>query len=741
MFYNFPDQTIPESQKNKEWHKKHIIEFLSFSNTDYYKDNKKEMEKLYYSYLAKIHPDDEEIIKATITERYCDINFGPQYDIYPLIENNIEQLIGDYRLRPLRIFALTQNKDAVVAKLDEMYDVVLEKLTRDAHKDISETEGISIPTERPELELPENIDKEFFKNYRTGSEKQAENILYFLLVIKKEKEKIYEAILHYLVTGAVSMIMIEKDGHPSIHIPNNLSCTYDINPHSILQDNPQYFAYDEFMSLNDIYNNYDLSVAEKKIVSEYPGDTKSNMRGSLDAEWFMKADSKSPLRIRAITLIWKSRIKKKFKKFKNEEGVEGMKILPDDYNVGQKEKNNIVTLEIEDIRHCTMIGPNLVLEFGAQKDQLKTKGDDKKRFIHVVSLNTNNKSGINSIRSIAKKLDFLQKYASEILYEIKLTMRQIDGGALVYDLANIPKEWMKLGVDKAIEKVNFTIKRDRTMYINTADKKSNGYASSVQLSQKSRLSDLTALLGLIESLAEKISGNNASKMGQTADYAKTGVAQMNMLQSSARIENIYGPFDTFVEKFLERIILKAQHIYKDGDMFNYYAGDDSLSFLKIMPEFFIDDLGITLSDPRKEMEAKQIVTQASGQILANANDPKAIIDLIKITMSDSSSEAIEILERGIDQMQKAAEERQKAVAQQEQAAKEAQEQAAQETLELKREGYKNNIDVANIYADNKTQQSKDKEANQNFRKAADIEHQQNIKELEIQNKNLEKSEK
>ena len=109
MFYNFPDQTIPESKKDEKWHRQHILNFVSFTRSSNYKEQKLEIEKLYYAYAAKIHPADENLIKKTITERYCDLNLGPGYDVYPLIENTIEQILGDYRLRPLRLYALTQN--------------------------------------------------------------------------------------------------------------------------------------------------------------------------------------------------------------------------------------------------------------------------------------------------------------------------------------------------------------------------------------------------------------------------------------------------------------------------------------------------------------------------------------------------------------------------------------------------------------------------------------------------------
>lgn len=727
--YNFTDQTIPESKKTEAWHAAHILKFVDFTKSSMYKETKEELEKLYFAVAAKIHPMDVKKIEKTITQRYCDLNLGPQFDVYPLIENNIEQLLGDYRLRPLRLFALTKNPDAIVAKLDEMYDALLEKLTRKVHEEISNEEGIEIPPENPEMELPEDDDREFFKNYRTNSEKQAQSILYFLLIVRKEKEKIYEALFHYLITGTSAMIMSEKDGHPTIIVPNVMSMDFDVNPNSTIQDDPQYISYGEFMPINDIFNTYDLDKKKKESVKNYKNIGANNLQGKINSDWFLKGNNADDIQIRTITFIWKSRIKQKFLKFTNDVGVEEMKILPEDYEVRKRDFDNIVELDIENIRHCTMIGPDVVLEYGVLKDQMKSLGNQKKRFIHVVGINTNNKTGTNAIRSIAKKLLFLQEYASEILYEIKLSMRQVDGGVLQYDLANIPKEWMSLGVDKAIEKVNFTIKRDRTMYINSADKKSNGYASAVQLSQKSRLGDLTALLGLIESLAEKISGVSA----KNADYTKTGTAEINMLKASGRIENIFGPFDTFVEKFLERMILKAQNIYKDGQIFNYYAGDNALAFLKIMPEFSIDELGITLSDPRKELEAQEYIARSAEQMLPNMQDPRMILELIKIKMSDSASESIEVLERGIAAMEKSAEERNKAAGEQAAAAAELVEKDKKDNLDLEYAKIASDEKIAGVYADNKTLTDKNKSLNENMRKAADIESRERIEKMKKEN--------
>lgn len=733
--YNFPDQTIPESKKDENWHKDHIVNWVNFTIAGSYQEDKKEIERLYFAHSAKAHPIDEEIIKKTITERFCDINLGPGFDIYPLIEYFVEQLIGDYRLRPLRYFALVQNKDAVVAKLDEIYDVYLEKIMRKIHGEINEEQGIDIPTEKPDIELPEDDDEEFFKNFRTNSEEQAETILYFLLVVKKEKEIIYQALLHYLIAGNVSLIMARKDGHPTVKIGHPLFSDYDVDSHNMIQDNLQYYSYSEFMGVNEILNNYDLSKEKKELVIQYAGSFEtSGFRGGSTNYWFERGNGNAGFRIRTVTMIWKSRKKVKFKRYYSKDGVEEMKILPEDYK--KRKDDDIVSLDIEDIRHCTMIGPDIVLEYGSQKDQLKPMHDKKKRVINVLAINANNKTGTNIIRSMAKKLKFLQDYASEILYELKIAMRQVDGGALVYDVGEIPKEWMKGGVDKALEKVNYTLKKDKMIIVNRNDKRSNSYASAVNISQKSKVGDLMNMLTLIETLAAKISGVNGSKMGDQADYTKSTVAQMNLMQANSRIENIYGPFDTFVEKFLERIVLFAQNTYKEGEVYNYYAGDKGLKFLKIMPEVFMDDIGITLSDPRKELQAKEIIDRAAETLIPNMQDPRMFRELIKIHLSESASEAIQVFDKALEQMDKSMKERQEAQTQQAQAMAQAEQAKADADVTKAREANQTDLAIAQTYKDGSLQESSLKEANSNLREAAKIEKDLRINASRENNKTI-----
>ena len=721
--YNFPNQRVSEKEKDEEWHKQHIVGYLTYTTSNEFSHKKKEISDLYYAYSAQLTKEGDAKVRALITER-CGANFGPQYFVYPLIESKIEQVCGEYRQRPLKRKCLVNNEKAVIKKLDAKIDMLTEKLMRDLTEEVKPILGMAPETEKPEMKIPEDIVEFFSKDYRTISEEIGEDILYQILLVRKEKEKIYEALKHYLISGRVHAFIDEKDGHPSIFIPHVLDCFYDINPNDSLQNDLQYFCFDKFMSINDIFNTFDgISEKDKRKIESY-AKVGPGAADSTSISWFR--NDGGVMRPRVVSMLWKSRIKKKFKVITNAKtGKEEYKILGDDYKV--RNRDDVKTIEIDDVRHITMVGPDVILSFGSQEKQMQTVGNPKKRFIPVVGLIDENAIGTGEIRSLAKKLLYLQDFASEILYEIRLNMRQLDGNVMVYDLANIPKEWMALGADKALEKVNFFLKRDRIQLINSKDKRSNPYASSVNVSQKGRTSELMQLLALIEDLADRISG---VKHSAENPYQKATVAELSANTSSTRVEEYFGIFDTFVEIIEERIILKGKHVYEENQVFSYFGGDAQMKFLQIFPDFFVDDLGIYIGDNRKEYERKKRIDEMAGQTFGNAQSPELIRDLLRIWNADSSTEAEAILNKGIKALEKVREENnqmQQQMAEQQQKADEAK---RQEEAQLKREGYAKDIKVAEIYANNKADDTGIKEQNANLREMAKIE-----KDLVIANKN------
>ena len=718
-FYNFPDQTIPERDKDLKWHKRHILDFMSYSGSPDYSKKKKEIHKLYYAYAGMLDKESREIVEKTITQR-CGADFGPEYSVYPLIESKIDKLVGEYRKRPLKRKLLVNNQDAVIKKLDKKIDMITESLLRKENKELTESLGFEPESPEPEMEIPEDVEEFFMKDYRTTSEEIGEDVLKQILIVRKEKEKIFEALKHFLISGRVWGLLDEKDGHPSIFIPHPLDTFADENPHEVIQTDPGYFVFDKYMATNDIFNTFTLTQKQKE-------QLKNCKLTDANANWFENGNTNRP---RVVSMMWKSRKRTRFKSFENDKQKTEYKILDEDYK--EENRDKIVIVDNEDIRHITMVGPDIVLSWGSLENQMRTIGNEKKKFIPVVGIIGEGAMGINENRSLAKKLDYLQKFASEILYEIRLNMRQVDGNALVYDLANAPKQWLELGPDAALEKVNFFLKRDRIQLINSRDKRANPYASSVNISQKGRIQDLMNLLGLIENLADKISG---IKTDEQNPYQKATVAEINYDAGSSRTEAYFGPFDTFTDVLNERLILKAKHVYKPNDVFTFFAGDNQMKFLQIFPDFFLDDLGIYVTDNRKDYEDKKVLNDIASTLFGNAQSPQMMLDLIRVIKSDNVSEAEAIIQKGVNSLEKIKAENDRMVQETEKAKAEAEVAKEKEITTRHRETLQNNLDVEQMRINGKADDTREKTLSSNLQKAADIE-----RDLTIENNRTQKTE-
>ena len=715
--FNFPNQRIAESKKDLDWHISHVENFLTYTGTTDYAKKKREIAELFLATAGVLSPEQEKIICSTITQKYGD-NFGPQYYVYPLIENRIEQIVSEYRTRPLKKKLMVNNEQAVIKKLDDKVAILSEKLMRDVNQELESSLGFAPQTEQPEMQIPEDLEIFFQKDFRTISEEIGEDILYQLLVVKKEKEKIYDALRSVLTSGRVHAYLDEKDGHPSLFIPHVLDCFYDVDSSEVIQKNSQFFIWSRPLSLNEIFNQFDVTEEQKTIIENYSNimihDT------SKYKNWFdNKEDNFRPV---VVCMEWVSRITKKFLVIKDEDGKEEFKILPEGYKKRKDREEDIRSIEGDDVRHIIMVGPAVVLSYGSLENQMQTKGNPKKRFLNVVGMVDDSRNGANQNRSLAKKLKYLQDFASEILYEIRINMRYIDGGVLIYDLANIPKEWMALGANKALEKVNFHLKRDRIQFINSKDRKQNTYANSVNLSQKGRLTELISLLSVIEEMADRISGISKEAQGMAGQYAKATTTETNMTASSIRMEYYLGPFDSFVDTLLERMILKAKFVYDKNQVFTYYGGDNQAKFLKIFEPFLQEDLGIHIVDNKKEYERKQRIDQIAERTFGNSQDLEVMLSLINVFNSESSTEAEAVVRKGFKAMKETQMNNEKMAQQQQQMAEETKRAAIEKQDSQAEAKLENNIEVAEIYAHQQNNDTITKETNANLRKAAEIEN-------------------
>lgn len=735
--FELPEQNIPTSKKDEKWHRKHgnlMMHYLI--NKDYY-GRIGQISELEQKYLA------QPVNREAVTKPYgFDLARSGDYETYPLIEGIIDDIIGRYLSRPLKRKLYSINADAVNSKLDLKMDYIIEDIMRGVNKEIEQQSEVEIQTPNPDIELPEDTEEFFSKNYKTNAEELGDDLLTQFLDVNKYKDKIKYALTEYLYGDTCALYLDQRDGHPELVRVRYDEVYFDIDPEKEVQDDMEIFSFYKFYSENEIYNKHILTKKQKKKVreifasmstdnfnqddlsmNEYPGTYQNCSSGVSYAGW-AEVNKERRHRLRVLIMKWKSRREIKNLQFKNKlTGNIDYKLLPENYK--ERDRDTIETVSIETIHEVKMLGPEIVLSYGEVEERNSYIDNPMKARIPAVALigKTHLKSA--NIRSVAKKLDGLQTLASDILYQMKSIINSTDGKIMIYDTAQIPKQFLdSYGAKNAINRVMHHIKRDKAVFINSKDKKDRNtfnQFSTLDLSNRGALKDLTEGLFLVEDLSRKFVGLTKEAMEGGEKYQTATAVNHSIIANNSRIEVYYEPFDSLMGSLFSKYLSKAKVVYPEGKVFPTIFGDMQHKFLTIHKDFLDADLGIYIGDTAKDLRDKQTVDMGVQQLLSNSQDPDIIRDAIKVLQADTASESLGIFDRTIERLKKSQEQAQQAEAENNQAIAEQEAAKLASEVEEKQKDRDSQEEIAKIYANNKTFNETEKNTSQELQLIAKLE--------------------
>jgi hypothetical protein len=754
--FQIPNQRVPESKWTKKYYIEHANRMIEFSGSDEYLLRTETIAKLYRKYSCELSEKDVELNKG-LTHQYG-YDLGIEYMVYPLCEMIVDQLVGEYISLPLRRKVYAMNKDAVNKKLDELVKYVSEEIFRELNEKLTPELGFTPETANPEVDLPDDIETFFEKNYKTLSEELGDDLIEHFLEVLKEKRKIKTLLQDFLIGEECTLYMGCKNGHPTIERARFDEHYIDVDPNEEIQTNPQIFAFFPLMTKNDILNEYGEELTEEQLkkVDEVFERMDQNMlvnqpfsygKGNLQLtnshpyancekgvsykDWY---DTRSSHRLRVLKMKWKSRKIVNVKIHKNKyTGEDVYTILKEDEK--PRNRDRVKKLSVEVVRCIEMLGPEILLKYGVDtEDRLTYIDNQKKVHLPVVSIKGRNTMYSTENRSVVSKIAPLQKIASDMLFELRLSMKANDGQVMVYDIAQIPKQFVdSYGTKKALNRMLHHIKKDKIIFFNSKDngtRNTFNQFTSLNLSNKGHTQEIINALMLIEELARKFVGLSKERSGEVGQYQTASGTERAVLGSNARTEIYFNPFDEFVQSMLGKMLLKSKKVYKKGQVFSYVFGDMKAKFLTIFGDFFLEDLGVYIGNRFKDKKDKDLIDQAAVQALGNATERELILDLINTLEADSASESKAILEKGLKAFEKLQAENAQAAQAAEQAQREHDKAIEDEKNKLVREGHQKDILIAKIYANNKTTTLQDQLNSQELQTAAKLDHELLMKEVE-----------
>lgn len=755
--FELPNQRRPESDWTKKLYLDHANRMIEFVSNKTLTNLNEKIADLYRVYNCQLSAKEQKL-NESLTKQYGH-DLGVEYVVYPLAEMLVDQLVGEYISLPLKKKMYSINKSAINARLDEKVKYVSEDIFRKENEKLEGELGFVPETENPEIDLPDDIEYFFSKEYKTLSEELSDDLIVHFLDVLKEKRKVKTLLQDFLIGERATAFIGEADGHPTV-IRGRYDETYiDLNPDEEIQTDINIAAHFPYMTKNQILNKYPLKEKTLKKVDEIFQKMQQNQllddpfqfsKDGVDRYDYNNCkngvsyqgwhDSNTTHRLRVLVMKWKSRKEIRAKVHIDKvSGKEVYTLLQPNDKPRKRDKLKKVTIEV--IREVEMLGPEIVLKYGECKERLSYIDNNKKVNLPVVALRGRNTMFTTEVRSVVGKVAPLQKMASDILFELRLAIKANNGRVLVYDTAQIPKQFLDTyGKKGAINRMLHHIKKDKILLFNSKDKNSRttfNQFTSLDLTNRGLIQDLINALMLIENLGKKFVGITDERQGEVGQYQTKAGTDRAVIASNARTEVYFNPFDEFFQGILNKVLMKSKSVYKTGQTFSYVFGDLMTKFLTIFKEFFNVDIGMYIGDRFKDQRDKQIIDQAAVQALGNATDRELILDLVNVLETEHASESKAILEKGLKAMEELNAENSKALQAQEEARLKGEAEVRAHDKQIADDKNLNNIEVAKIYANNKTFNDGEKSASNERITAAKIES--DLLKAEKQELNKQKS--
>lgn len=699
---NFPLQLIPEKDKNEAWHKLHVDVFVNALGTSNsrYSVNKEDEFKNFRTYNGIYEPH----LKQYITAPHGKV-VNMKYEVWPLARQKVRQLVSDFMSRPIKKKVSAVNKEAENRKEKHQLDLALAKTLEKIDAELSEALGFDInegnnPEQKAQMEIPEDIEKYMAMTYRESSEDALQVGVDYLLYAKKLIESFKYGFIDCMITfkSFYKVSVIDDDPHWRRIDPRN--CYYDLPYESEYLDDCQWFVEERWLTINQIIAEFELNQKEVIKLESIARDGQSSIDSWVD--WKVGEG----LKIKVISIEWKSLMMKKVKVSPNKHNPKKpfYKSVSDTYEPRKNE--TLETRVIDDIRECTIIGDIITKNWGRVANQVRSVDKPEKASLSYVGIVGDATTDMQ--HSLVKELEYLQDFASDVLFTIRKVSKKLGKRALVYDTAQIPKQFINQAkADKkggALQLVMHHLSEDSMIAINSKDESNRGKAHSfnqfkeVNLSPSGDITELVNLLALIEDLASKVSGVSPQREGQTDQYQTASGNRSSIISSTRRTEIYMKPYDGLIQRVLEKAVNMTKIAWKDGKKARFFMGDGGMAVLNALPDIALNDYGFYMSDGGKDMEMKDKIDNAAMQYLSGTQDPEMIRQMIKVLKQDTADEAEQLLDAGLDKMAQMQAEQQAQQQESDQQVAKITEEGKEKDREVEREGIKARIDVAKINA-------------------------------------------
>lgn len=622
----FPLQSIPENQKDEEWHKQNIISIIQ--NDDQYGPMVSERMKDIDNY--KIFDGILDPKQFTYVTDMYGIAAPARFVNWPMMNSRIELLAGELVSQGLQFTTMVVNRDAIARKNEKKIGIAVETVLRPIRREIEGVLGMKIPDEDLGEEVPKDVEEYSNYKFRDAVEVMIHHGLSHLIEKYKLPHVFKKGFYDLAICNKAFYKVYIKDGDPFVKRvdPRNMIWDKDSDEEFIHESG---FAGDRtWYTINEIIDRFKLTKKQVEKLEELGRHEKSYFDNlGLDFEFYRFDDSGS-MSICVTEMQWRSIRMMKYKVSPNPYDPDNdfYKMMSDDYE--PKKGENIQSFGFTDVRKGVLIGHDLLIDWGRKSNQIRHADNYQKTSLDYYGIIKNNFTG--SSLSVVDALKNVQIFRNINFFHIERITAQGGGKAVVYDVSQKPSKI-------PLEDVFYHAKNSGLVLINSKQE-GNKYVGGTQFNQfpqidfslSNSLQQLMNLNLMLEETADRMTGISAARAGINKSGDLVGVNERNVMQSTLITAPLYDAHYAVVEQVFNGLANLMPFAWANSGKMVNILGDLGLETTHIDDSIAHDFYGIYVKNNAKEIGDRNMML---GLINNYANsgvvDPIAAIRAVRMT--------------------------------------------------------------------------------------------------------------
>lgn len=680
---HFPPQKKTDSQKTKEYYKQCIesgIQMVwwnenSFNNVRASRKNKITCYNLYNNKVDK-----EEMNRVLNPFNLQDVNFPVNYTNYPILNQNINILLGEERKRFFNPVVSVVNSDFVNEKLEyiknEFSELTLKRLLAN-----------NISDEQSQQEMQE-FDK-WRLDYRDRRERMVQQICEYGYRSQQMKEMFSRGFEDLLVGGEEIYVCDIYGGEPIVRKGNPLNFFTLRSGESPYIENSDIIVEDGFLPVGEVIDRYHEYLTDNEIKQlenksmNYQGNTIKTLKNypdslgilpnslgivqeeDMDVNQIILAGRDLTFafggyydiegNVRVTRVVWKGMRDVMFVTSHDEDGNEIVEMYPGNYNPlpGEVVKKEWITEWYEG----TKIGYDIYIK--QQPLEIQSRKFDNPSICHPGIVGTIFNINSNKSKSIISMGKDWQYRFNAFMHKLELLFIKSKGKIGKLPLHLIPDGWE---IDKALYYAEFMGWMPTDAFKESNQPNSMGQPAG-RMNESSPVIDLSfgqeiqqtfLMLDFIKRNLDELVGITPQRKGAVDNRETLGGVERAVTQSSLTTEKWFSLHDFTKIRVLKAYVETCKIAWK-GKSFkrNFILDDGSIGLLDFDSDSIQEiDMGIDISVNTEDQQLMQTLRGNVERMLQNQTPLSVIIDLFRTKDPSVLQKKIKAIE---EQQQQAAE--------------------------------------------------------------------------------------